>query len=455
VLAALVLAVALATGPSSATYRIVPVAARADGVVLCRTWRELDPTGAHAPQRVETGWLVVSGRGLWREAPDAIIDPADLGEEAAAGRIDELRRELAAPFDPARPPSTVRSLLAELGPGSFVPVGASEGAGGATWSPARTCTPGRCTGALPQRTIGGLESDPGVGTSTRATFHREGVALFHGGVDGEGVARGARFTLAPNVREDRDVGLADLGYDLVGIDGIVLLGARPPARRLPVRTRAGAAIADAPSPARARALLGAHLDAGDLRLSRGGREGRPATCAGFLRLLARGFEPATTLDIDAAGTLLARCAGLDLLSRMRPSRESHVAEPVFGPAPLAVLPPCLGGMHASREAHDAARRASAERVSWARFDPAALAATETPAAVAILDGDAETGIEALAWGDLDGDGREDVIVTSRVHARHGTWTRTGVYVLSRRAGAPLYRVVAERSLFGSGTCVAP
>jgi hypothetical protein len=38
---------ALATGPSFATYRIVPVAASQRGVVLFRTWRELNPTGAH------------------------------------------------------------------------------------------------------------------------------------------------------------------------------------------------------------------------------------------------------------------------------------------------------------------------------------------------------------------------------------------------------------------------
>ncbi|HEX9241099.1 MAG TPA: hypothetical protein VF875_01525 [Anaeromyxobacter sp.] len=449
---------ALSTGPSSATYRLVPVAASADGVVLLRTWRELNPTGAHAPQRVEVGWLAVSARGVWREAPHAVADPAELGGERAGARQSELQAEFDAPLDLARPPESLRPLLAAFGAGPLRVVDPAQGAGVATWSPARACARGKCAPPVAQRTIGGLESDPREGAAIRSAFFRDGVALFRNGVDGEGKARGARFTLLPNVREERDVGLVDLGYEIVEVDGIAIPGARPPAASLPVRTFAPGLLEDAPSADRARRLLGAPLDPSDregVRLVKAGREAHPATCAGFLRLIGSGWEPGSTLEIHAAGSLLFRCGGLDLVARARPARESHVAEPIAGPSSLAQLPPCVGGMHASDDVHAAAMRASAERVSWGRFDPTAKMEEGSRTKLAVRDSDAETTLEVLAEGDIDGDGRQDLVVSSRVRATEGTWTRYGVYALTRRAGDPLFRVVAERSLFGANTCVAP
>jgi hypothetical protein len=457
VLGSLVLALALATGPSGATYRIVPFAATADGVVLFRTWRELNPSGAHAPQRVDTGWLAVSARGTWQEAPETTVDPVELGEENAAGRIAALRDELAVPLDPAHPPDTLRPLLAKLRITRIFVVDPAGGAGRATWSPSRACARGTCGRAVAQRTIGGLESEPQEGAEIRAAFFHAGVALFRGnGVDEEGKARGARFTLPPNLHEERDVGLVDLGYEILEVDGIAIPGARPPPLVYPVRTVSPGPLEDARRPEEAARLLRAPLDPSDrdgVRLVKAGREAHPASCADLLGLLARGFEPGSTLEIHAAGSLLLRCGGLDLLARAKPARESHLGEPYFGPSSLAELPPCVGGMHASDDAHEAARRASAERVSWGRFDSTAKAARWSRTQLVVRDSDSETTLQVLAEGDVDGDGRRDLVVSSRVQAAEGTWTRYGVYALTRRAGDPLFRVVAERALFGARICL--
>jgi hypothetical protein len=455
VLAPLLLALALATGPSGATYRIVPFAATADGVVLFRTWRELNPTGAHAPQRVDTGWLAVSASGTWNEAPETTVDPSELGEERAAERIATLRLEHAAPLDPAHPPETLRPLLASLRAGRLFVVDPAGGAGRATWSPSAACARGACGRAVPQRTVGGLESEPKEDAEVRAAFFHAGVALFRNGVNGEGRAYGARFALPPNLHEERE-GLVDLGYEVVEVDGIAVPGERPAPLAYRVRIVSPGPLEDATSPKHATRLLRKPLDPADregVRLVKGEREAHPATCAEFLKLLASGFEPGSTLEIHAAGLLLFRCGGLDLLSRARAARESHFELDLLDASSLAQLPPCVGGMHASDGAHAAAMHASAERVSWARFDPTANPTDWSLGHLVVWDSSAQTTLEVMAQGDVDGDGRRDLIVSSRVQATEGTWTRYGVYALTRRAGDPLFHVVAERALFGARSCL--
>ncbi len=80
-------------------------------------------------------------------------------------------------------------------------------------------------------------------------------------------------------------------------------------------------------------------------------------------------------------------------------------------------------------------------------------AEAAPARLVLQDAASETVLDVLAWGDVDGDGHEDVVVSSSVRATEGTWTRYGLFVLTRRAGDPLLRVVRERAQFpGSEVC---
>lgn len=455
---ALLLALGLATGPSAAGYRIVPVAANERGEVLFRTWRELNPEGAQALRRADVGWLVVSANGLWREVSHAVAPDTARGDEADFSRSAVLRKEFEGPLDWDHPPASVAPLLREFG---FLPrhaVSPSAGAGRATWSPSRLCEGRRCTAAVAQRTLGGLESEAGQGSAVPAAFVRAGIALFHNTVPIEGEPSGARFPLPPNLILTREEGLADLGFETWSVDGIAIASLRPPPPALRPEAFRGGPLADADGPKTARALLRRRFrptDDARVRLLKDGREALAATCEEFLALLEKGFAPGSTMEIHAAGSALLRCGGLKLFSSMKASRERHLDVRELRAEILDVLPPCVGGMHASADAHVAAGRASSNRVPWSRFDPDVKEVRERAGFAFGMPGE-ETVLTPLARGDLDGDGREDLLVASTARATEGTWVSYRLFVLTRRAGDPVVRIVGERALFhGSEICPLP
>lgn len=455
---ALLLALGLATGPSNAGYRIAPVAVNERGEVLFRTWRELNPEGAQAFRRADVGWLVVSANGLWREVPHAVAPDTARGDDGDSSRNAALRRQFEAPLAWDDPPASVAPLLREFG---FLPrhaVSPSAGAGRATWSPSRLCVGRRCTAAVAQRTFGGLESETGQGSAMPAAFVRAGIALFHNTAPVEGEPSGAHFPLPPNLILTREEGLADLGFETWSVDGIAIASLRPPPPALRPETFRSGPLADADDPKSAGALLRRRFGPTDedrVRLLKDGREALAATCDDFLALLRKGFAPGSTVEIHAAGSALVRCGGLELFSRMHASRERHLDAGELRAEILDVLPPCVGGMHASDDAHAAAGRASGNRVPWSRFDPEVKAVREL-AGFAFGKPGEETVLTPLARGDLDGDGREDLLVASIARATQGTWAGCRLFVLTRRAGDPVVRVLAERALVrGSEICPLP
>lgn len=222
---------ARATGPSVALVRIEPVAVSGKGVVLFKTWRELNPEGARGAQPPEVGWLVVSGDGLWREVAHASVDPRR-GENDA--EYHRLRKEFEAALDWRRPPRSLRPLLAEFGFTAKDGVAPDEGKGEVTWTPERICLGERCSGGSAMLWApGGIVSEEGRGAPITSSFHAGGVALFHREPeheDAEGTAPppGATFRLPPIRRWDPTFGLVDVGFDLQLVDGIAIL---PPAIR--------------------------------------------------------------------------------------------------------------------------------------------------------------------------------------------------------------------------------
>jgi hypothetical protein len=225
---------ARATGPSRATIEIVPIAVSSKGVVLFKTWRELNPEGAHAAQPAEVGWLVVSADGLWREVPHAIVGPEVAKDDA---RYYRLRKEFQGDFDWKSPPTSVRALLAEFGFSAKDRVAPDLGKGAVTWSPEKVCLGSRCAEGIVQWAPGGTVSEEGRGTPIASTFFAAGVAVFHREPKFEDYEPpGASFRLPPIRRWDPTFGWVDVGYELQLIDGVVglpeaLRTAEAPAKR--------------------------------------------------------------------------------------------------------------------------------------------------------------------------------------------------------------------------------
>lgn len=217
---------ARATGPSQATVRIVPIAASAKGVVLFKTWRELNPEGAHAALPAEFGWLAVDADGLWREVPHAAVGPEVARDDAPYYR---LLKEFRAAFDWKNPPASVRPLLLELGIGERERVAPDLGKGKVTWTPQKLCFAAKCfEGGSMQWAPGGIVSEEGKGAPITSSFFAAGVALFHREPKSEddwGVKDppGASFRLPPIRRFDPTFGFVDVGYDLQCIDAIAVL----------------------------------------------------------------------------------------------------------------------------------------------------------------------------------------------------------------------------------------
>jgi hypothetical protein len=217
---------ARATGPSWAEARVVPVAVSAKGVVLFKTWRELNPEGARAAQPAEVGWLVVSGDGLWLEIRHEVVVEVEVEHDQA--RYYRLRKEFQAAFDWRNPPKSVRPLLARYELSEKDRVAPDVGKGAVTWSPQRLCLGSRCAEGIFQWAPGGIVSEEGRGTLIASTFFAAGVAVFHREPKTEDgwetdEPPGASFRLPPIRRWDPSFGWVDVGYDMQLIDGVVVL----------------------------------------------------------------------------------------------------------------------------------------------------------------------------------------------------------------------------------------
>lgn len=95
-----------ATGPSSARIELVPIAENNTGIIVFKTLKHLNRSGAHPLVGQEYGWLCASSRGVWREDLHGEVGPDDLDPKA-----NRLFADFESEVDLTDPPS---SLLAHL-----------------------------------------------------------------------------------------------------------------------------------------------------------------------------------------------------------------------------------------------------------------------------------------------------------------------------------------------------
>jgi hypothetical protein len=170
----------------------------------------------------------------------------------------------------------------------------------------------------------------------------------------------------------------------------------------------------------------------------------PTTCAQRARLLQQGYTPSNTVEGQNDDEANVRCNTLDLLTRARPARTSHLRALPWNASLLALLPAAFGSQI------DPAHRAAADRASAAgkslrALDPKATAKPgSVPHSLVIEEGDGNGSIllYAQALGDFDADGIDDTVVSVTNADTHGPYRQVRLFLLTRREPDGMLRVLS-------------
>lgn len=138
----------------------------------------------------------------------------------------------------------------------------------------------------------------------------------------------------------------------------------------------------------------------------------PDNCRRWRGLRKKGYAPKSALGKQIDAGALVRCGSLEFLAKARASRRSHVRNLLVGATPSAL--PAIVASASSSLAEQARDRAVARGASLAELLPGArIIPSELPGRLSIAEPSSESSIilNAEAWGDVNADGIEDLILS--------------------------------------------
>jgi len=168
-------------------------------------------------------------------------------------------------------------------------------------------------------------------------------------------------------------------------------------------------------------------------LQRQGETATAHTCRERSVLLAKGYAPINSAEAQADSGARIRCGTLELLKQAKQSSVSFVHDLRFDSSALAVLPASVATA-LSPERVAAVAAATQQGKSLKSYDPRArVDVTPDSSALLIHEGGDQSAIliTPQAWGDIDGDGTEDVIVYVVNAMTRGTYRSSRLMVLTR------------------------
>ena len=177
-----------------------------------------------------------------------------------------------------------------------------------------------------------------------------------------------------------------------------------------------------------------------------GEVSRPANCMQWSSLHAKGFEAVSEVEAQPDRGALIRCGTLSLLQKAQPAQTSHIRDMPWDTRLLALLPSGIATAP-SAEARQRLQAATNAGRTFAQYDPQAVAKPGgEPHSLEIREGGGLTMIilHAEAWGDFDGDGRDDVVVSVINGATRGTSSTARLLTLTRSSATEPLRIVASR-----------
>lgn len=205
-----------ATGPSSATVELTPLAVGEGGVVVLKTVRRVNRTGAQTLHGTQFGWLCVSAAGVWQEHLHFEFHESQPDSGSQHQEMERFNRRT----DLTDPPPSLRELIEKCGVGLWQGLDPNEGRGRAQWQPGQVCLDGLCVDRdVPMKSLAGFRTNPESGSKADSNFYHAGVAVFENIEHLEGlepVQRGVRFEIE-NLYHGKDTGI-----DTIRIAGIVV-----------------------------------------------------------------------------------------------------------------------------------------------------------------------------------------------------------------------------------------
>ena len=191
--------------------------------------------------------------------------------------------------------------------------------------------------------------------------------------------------------------------------------------------------------------LTAGVPGGFGELSRDDTNVVPTSCVEWSRLHRQGYQPRTALEAQPDVGARRRCQTLLLLNRARPAHRSEVRDLRFDKHALNCLPAALA-TPGSPERIRAVAVATQRKQSLAVFDTRARTRKSVlPHVLEVTEGGRQSviSIEPMAWGDFDGDGMDDVVVSVVNSMTDGSVLVARVLVLTRAAAGEVLQIVSE------------
>lgn len=170
-----------------------------------------------------------------------------------------------------------------------------------------------------------------------------------------------------------------------------------------------------------------------------------ASCQQWFKLRAEGYEPSSTIEETGDGAARIKCGTLQQLKSAAPATKSFVRGLKLDASLLAVLPAALATA-LSREEVESVKNAERAQESLQTYDPKARAKKlSAQLGLEIHEGDGASTITVRpqAWGDFDGDGTDDLLVSVDNTMTEGSLSTVRLIALTRNAPGAVLRVLSS------------
>jgi hypothetical protein len=182
----------------------------------------------------------------------------------------------------------------------------------------------------------------------------------------------------------------------------------------------------------------AHMKGVDLTKVWAGRaEVHVSTCSEFIKAAGAGYFPGNNLDVRRASVFVDECYVLYYLERATPARQSFIPEGGWSREMFSLLPPLV-------EPSEAAKKAWAAGTSWQEFAPGLRVVRMTHDVVDAKEEANYYRVDALARADFNGDGNEELAVSTWIKANGGTLLDCRFFILTRVSEEGPMRIVLQR-----------